>query len=164
MVRDSGFEDVIFSSNICSSGSLHGVLAGSHYNRAWLVHKIFAEALKRLLLTRFLAEEKPYIPASVRHGDFQLERLGKKSLESLDAFFAKYTKYRSDMSNGKIGKTDQFWTMYLDIMRYQTMAHTTVQENDLRSLIFSQQQFLPCYFVLNKLYYAGYEVFPVIAF
>ena len=88
LVRDSGFEDVIFSSNICSSGSLQGVLAGSHYNRAWFVHKIFEEALEQLLLTRFLVEEKPYILASVRHGDFQPERLDKKSLESLDAFFA----------------------------------------------------------------------------
>ena len=164
LVRDSGFEDVIFSSNICSSGSLQGVLAGSHYNRAWFVHEIFAEALERLLLTRFLVEEKPYIPASVRHGDFQPERLDKKSLESLDAFFAKYTKYRSDVSNGKIGKTAQFWTMYLDIMRYQTMAHTAVQENDLKSLMFCWQQFLPLYFALNKLHYARYEVFPVIAF
>ena len=60
LVRDSGFEDVIFSSNICSSGILQDVLAGSHYNRAWFVHEIFAEALERLLLTRFLVEEKSY--------------------------------------------------------------------------------------------------------
>ena len=126
LVRDSGFEDVIFSSNIRSSGSLQCVLAGSHYNRAWFVHEIFAEALEQPLLTRFLVEEKPYIPAFVRHGDFQQERLDKKSLESLDAFFAKLTKYGSDVSNGKIGKTAEFWTMYLDIMRYQAMAHTAV--------------------------------------
>ena len=169
LVRDSGFADVIFSSNICSSGSLQGVLAGSHYNRTWFVHEIFAEALEQLLLTRFLVEEKPYIPASVRHGDFQPERLDTgvtrcKSLESLDAFFAKYTKYRSEVSNGKIGKTAQFWTMYLDIMRYQTMAHTAVLENDLKSFMFCWQQFLPLYFALNKLDYARYEVFLVIAF
>ena len=164
LVRDSGFEDVIFSSNICSSGSLQGVLARSRYNRAWFVHEIFAEVLERLLLTRFLVEEKPYIPGSVRHGDFQPERFDKKSLKSLEspgAFFTKYTKYRSDV---RIGKTAQFWTMYLDIMRYQTVAHTAVQENDLKSLMFSWQQFLPLYFALNKLHYARYEVFPVIAF
>ena len=33
LVRSSGFEDVIFQ-----SGSLEGVLGGSHYNRAWRVH------------------------------------------------------------------------------------------------------------------------------
>ena len=141
LVRDSGFEDVILSSNICSSGSLEGVLGGSYYNRAWFVHEIFAEALERLSLTRFLVEEKPYIPASVRQGDFQPQRLDKKSLESLDAFFAKYTKYRSDVSNEKIGKTAQVWTMYLDIMRYQTMAHTAVQKNVLSRSCFAGNSF-----------------------
>ena len=34
LVRDSDFEDVIFSSNICSLGCLQGVLTGTHYNRA----------------------------------------------------------------------------------------------------------------------------------
>ena len=111
-----------------------------------------------------MVEEKPYIPASVRHGGFQSERLDKKSLESLDAFFAKYIKYRSDVTNGMIGKTAQFWAMYLDIMRYQTMAYTAVQENGLKLLMFCWQQFLPLYFVLNKLHYARYEFFPVIAF
>ena len=85
-------------------------------------------------------------------------------LESLDAFFAKCTKYRSDVSDEKIGKTAQFWTMYLDIMRYQTMTHTAVQENDLKLLMFCWQQFLSLYFALSKLHYARYEVFLVIAF
>ena len=144
---------------------MQGVLAGSHYKRAWFVHEIFAEALEQLLLTRFLVEETPYIPASVRHGDFQLERLDKKSLDSLDAFSAKYTKYtKYNVSNGKIDKTTQFWTMYLDLMHYQTVAHTAVQENDLKSLMFCWQQFPPLYFVLNKLHYGRYEVFPVITF
>ena len=46
----SGFEDAIFQAEVCSSGSLNGVLSGPHYNRCWTVHSAFAEALKRLLL------------------------------------------------------------------------------------------------------------------
>ena len=83
LVRGLGFEDVKFSSKICSSGSLQGVLAESHYNRAWFVHELFVKALERLLLTRFLVEEKPYIPVSVRNGDFQSERLDEKLLSHL---------------------------------------------------------------------------------
>ena len=37
-MSDSGFEDVAFQSNLCTSGSLHGVMSGTHYNRAWIVH------------------------------------------------------------------------------------------------------------------------------
>lgn len=56
LVESSGFEDVVFQSGICSSGSLNGVINGTQYNRAWFVHSVFSEALERLLLTRFLAE------------------------------------------------------------------------------------------------------------
>ena len=44
IIKGSGFEDVIFQAGVCSTGSLNGVLAGSHYNRAWTVHGAFSEA------------------------------------------------------------------------------------------------------------------------
>ena len=52
LVCGSGFKDVVFQTGICSSGSLNGVLSGSHYNRCWTVHSIFTEALERLLFKR----------------------------------------------------------------------------------------------------------------
>jgi len=55
----------VYQSGVCSSGSLHGVLSGSHYNRAWSVHSSVFEAMERLFLTRFLAEKKPNIPESI---------------------------------------------------------------------------------------------------
>ena len=63
LVSSSGFEDVIFQSNVCSSGSLNGVLSASLYNKAWNVHEVMSEALERLLLKRFLAEVKAYLLA-----------------------------------------------------------------------------------------------------
>jgi len=58
LVSSSGFEDVIFQSNVCSSGSLNGVLSASLYNKAWNVHEVMSEALERLLLKRFLVQVK----------------------------------------------------------------------------------------------------------
>ena len=52
----SGFEDTVFQSSVCTSGSINGILSGSHYNQAWFVHNIMSEAMERLLLTRFMAE------------------------------------------------------------------------------------------------------------
>ena len=48
-VESSGFEDVLFQAGLCSSGSITGVMSGKHYNRCWLVHEAFSEALERLL-------------------------------------------------------------------------------------------------------------------
>ena len=33
LITGSGFEDIVFQANICSSGCLNGILNGSHYNR-----------------------------------------------------------------------------------------------------------------------------------
>ena len=51
----TGFEDTVFRGGVCSTGSLNGVLVGSHYNRAWTVNSVCSEALERLLLERFLS-------------------------------------------------------------------------------------------------------------
>ena len=62
IVEGSGFDDTAFQTGVCSSGSLNGVLSGSHYNRSRLVHSTFSEALERLLYDRFLKEYKLNIP------------------------------------------------------------------------------------------------------
>ena len=56
LVANSGFEDVVYQSNVCTSGSLNGVSSGSLYNKAWYVHNVMSEALERLLLQRFIGE------------------------------------------------------------------------------------------------------------
>ena len=61
-ILKSGFEDDIFQSGIYSQGSLNGVMFGSHYNRGWILHKVFSEALKRLLLEHFLLQKELSIP------------------------------------------------------------------------------------------------------
>ena len=45
-ISSTGFEDVIFQSNLCTYGSLGGMIAGSHYNRGWPVHSAASEALE----------------------------------------------------------------------------------------------------------------------
>ena len=54
IVKGSGFEDIIFQAGVCSTGSLNGVLTGSHYNRAWTMHRAFSEAIERCLFERFI--------------------------------------------------------------------------------------------------------------
>ena len=62
LVSNSGFEDISFQAELCSTGSLFGVLSGSHYNRAWVVHSAMSEAMERLFLARFIGEVVPQIP------------------------------------------------------------------------------------------------------
>ena len=68
-----------------------GVLAGSHYNRAWFVHGMYAEALERLLLPRFLVQEKPHIPAILRQAT-TFNNMEENLMNSMNVFFRKIRK------------------------------------------------------------------------
>ena len=61
LLKSSGFEDIVYQTRLCTSGSLCGVMSGNHYNRAWRIHEIVSEALERILLKRFLHEVDPDI-------------------------------------------------------------------------------------------------------
>ena len=45
-----------------SSGSLNGVLCGSHYNRSSIMHKTVSEALELMLFLRFIGEKHCGLP------------------------------------------------------------------------------------------------------
>ena len=132
------------------------MLAASHYNRCWNVHNVLSEALERLLLTRFLAETKPTIPDKLLELSVEPNSndVNEELFEASNQLHIKYENYKDLVRKGSIGKTAQFWLNYMDLMRYQVMAHTAVQENDIDVLLYCWKKFLPMYFSLNKLHYA----------
>lgn len=154
-MKGSGFEDIVYQSGLCTSGSLQGVLSGSHYNRAWIIHQTVAEALERLLLKRFKYERNHEVPDDFCHLVCNPTEQNVKQLkDETKQIYETYKNYRENIRNGGIGKTPQFWMFYMDLIRIQTLAHTAVQSNDLEMLIFSWQSFLPLYFATNKVNYA----------
>ena len=162
LIAGSGFEDVVFQSGVCSTGSLNGVLAGSHYNRAWIVHASFSEALERLLFERFLEEKNFVIPTSFYH--FEEDQISncRDLIEHATELYAHYHAFKDDMRKGVFGKTAQFWVqLYLDLIECQRRAHLAVQENDFNSRYAAWKQFLPMYFALNKPNYARYASYYV---
>ena len=53
-VTGSGFEDIIYQAELCTTGGIKGVLSGKHYNRSWMVHECLAEAIDRLFCETFI--------------------------------------------------------------------------------------------------------------
>ena len=162
LVTGSGFEDIIFQSGVCTSGSLHGVLAGSHCNHGWTVHNAFSEALERLLLQRFMYEKSATMPDCF----YELIDLDAEKLQSLEddssiSFVLEYQRYRVSVRNGSAGKTAQFWMIYLHLMQAQRMAHVGVQENNVDMIINAWLLMLPMYFAQKKINYARYGSYYV---
>ena len=82
-------------------------------------------------------------------------------LKQNKAAYIKYAEFREDVRQGCLGKTAQFWLMYLDLMQIQNLIHIAVQENDFELRLTGWKYFLPFYFALNKTNYARYGSFYV---
>ena len=108
MVKGSGFDDVYLSGMI-QSGSLQGVLSGSHYNRAWTIHQSFGEALERILLKRFCYQCAHVVPDDFCHMVTNINEENMNTLtEETKGIFVRYKQFRDDIRKGRSGKTPQF--------------------------------------------------------
>ena len=128
---------------MCSSGSLQGVLAGSHYNRAWVVHTAFSEDLERLFYERFLEEYNDTLPQIFSQLTDNTYINIETTIENEKDLFFEYLIFKDNVRSGTLGKTPQFWLqLYMDLMECQTRIHLAVQENDFDSRHAAWKSFL----------------------
>lgn len=99
LVTGSRFEDVVFQAGVIFPGSLNGVLAGSHYSRAWTVHSAFTKALERLLFERFIAESEDEIPVLLHHASQEPFRNNNEILREGETVVLKILKTEFEMVN-----------------------------------------------------------------
>ena len=156
LVSSSGFGNISFQAELCSSGSLLGVLSGSHYNRAWVVHSAMSEAMERLFLARFIGEVVPQIQNTLNDASVDPDIFSDETLKSCHGLADQYNKFREKVSRGHLGKTAQFWMMYLNMMRNQHCIHTAVQENTFDMHLECWVFIITFYVALNKINYARY--------
>ena len=60
-ISGSGFEEIVYQSGLCRSGSINTPLSGKHYNRCWYVHEIINDALERLFIRQYLQDSQQLI-------------------------------------------------------------------------------------------------------
>ena len=80
-------------------------------------------------------------------------------MDDTKEMFSSFEIYRQKIRHGDLGKTPQYWLMYLDMMRMQHVIHTAVQENNFEARLCAWKYFIPFYFAFNKINYARYGSF-----
>ena len=82
-------------------------------------------------------------------------------LASYQNFIQNYESFKQRGRDGELGKTARFSIMYLGLKKYQHMAHTAVQENDMEMRKLAWEKMLPYYFYFNETNYARYGTYYV---
>ena len=96
--------------------------------------------------------------------DLASEESDLVSLESMqcgEPLRLKFDDYQQNVRDGYLGKTVQFWLIYIETMRNQLQYHTSVQENDFQLRLLSIESFIPLYFYYNMHNYARYASYYV---
>ena len=73
----------------------------------------------------------------------------------------KFHDYQQKVKDGYLGKTAQFWLIYIETMRNQLQHRVSVQENDFELRLLSLESFIPLYFYYNMHNYARYASYYV---
>ena len=161
MIDGSGYNDIIFQANLCSSDSLASVINGSHYIRGWRVHEPFAETLERLLMERFIDYKQLAIPETVIAFTESIQVKDNDETvvndQGVQEFHRQYLEFRERCRVGDFRRTTQFWVaLYLDIIEVLHMIHNAVHINNFDLRMIAWKKMLPFFFAMNKTNYSRY--------
>ena len=159
-VESSGFEDVLFQADLCSSGSIAGVMRRSITIAVGLFTRFSPRHWKGYFLEQYL----PTIPKTVE--EFLLNESDEVTANShsdspLKDYVTQYQTQKSKCFDGEFGKTPQYWAKYMELVDRQHKLPFSINTNDydLKMLIWKES--LPLCFATNRVHYARYGTFYV---
>ena len=162
VLEGSGFEEVVLESGMCASGSINGVMTGKHYNRALKIHKVYLEAMERLLMKRFLLKQCASEKWNKLKSILKELEINSSSIQDCcenNEFKMLYHDYeieRAAIKDGSEGLTAQFWVQHLDRMWLVLQLIRSLKENDFTLYKSSLKSMAPLFFIMDHQNYARY--------
>ena len=157
----SGFEEILYHSGLCTFGSINTLLSGKHYNSCWYVQEIRNDALERLFIRQHLQEYEQLInnlQCLKGTGGMKENSFNKNAITLL---IEKYQQLKKKGLKGKLGKTAQYWLIYMEMVFKIHHFKFAINTNNLPLRIDAWEYFLPLCFATNKIHCARYGTFYI---
>ena len=161
---DAGFKDVVIHSGIIEEGSIEGVLSGKMYNRSIYAHKIFYEALQRLLIQMFF----DWLKGEALGNLFDLEKIHEinenlspetyeDALESeeFEFYFSDYERFFNELESEDNPLT-KFWLSYMEIIPLVLDIIYATRVGDWELFIESIRDLIPWAFAYDRYNYSRF--------
>ncbi len=133
-----------------------------HYNRCWLVHEAFSEALERLFIEQYM----PTIPEKIKDFAQSLPQVTSHAILSqllsddiVKDYVNQYRTQRAKCLNGEFRKTTVLGNVQELIDRQQKL-HYAINTNDFDLRILTLKESLPLCLATNRVHYALYGTLP----
>ena len=163
LVFSSGFEDVIYQADMCTSGNVRGVLSGKHYNKAWVLNECFAEAIDRLFCEKYV-EMPTEVEKNLKEMTEEITPDNIESSHSSDTNIYEdiVNKAKNDCLAGAYGKTPQFWMKYVSAVERLHTLHYAINKNMFDLRLEMWEEALRACFAMNKVNYARYGTYYIL--
>ena len=154
IIQGSGFEEIVYESGLCTSGGLKGVLSGKHYNRSWLTHECFAEAIERLFVKALVEVQNEDVLTAAKAVESKDDCDILFATESFVDYETKYNKRMAECLKGTYGKTAQFWMDYVQSVDRQHQLHHAINTNNFDERLQCWKDSVKLCFATNKQNYS----------
>ena len=164
VVKGSGFEDILYQVDLCTTGGIRGVIAGKHYNRSWAVHECLSEAIFRLFMNKVCNQLA--ISSSLENllknvTDVESCRNLVEQPDFIE-FRSNYDNLVNHYLNGGKGATGQYWMFYLRLVSLLHAFHYSINMNDYHLRLNCWKRLVSLCFPTNKRNYARYGSYYVL--
>ena len=166
-MKGSGFEEIVIEAGVCANGSLQKVMSGKHYNPILRVHKLVLEALERLLFEVFQAQDQSGEGLSDESENGLRKRTEKPASEQFQSLitsqdfknlFDQYETFKNSVRNGSLGRTAQFWPVYMDVIWLNLCFIRATKGNNFELVLHltALYELCPLFFTYNHYNYSRY--------
>ena len=160
-ISGSGFEEIVYQSGLCRSGSINTPLSGKHYNRCWYVHEIINDALERPFIRQYLQDSEQLINnlQCLKGTDGMEENIFNN--DAITLLIEKYQQLKKKELKGELGKTAQYSLIYMEMVSKLHQSQFAINTNNLPLRIDAWEYFLPLCFATNKTHCARCGTFYI---
>lgn len=157
VIEESGGPAMLTDSGVLAPSSLRGFLECLNFNRCKRLHPLLALGMEILLFRRFMQGSE--------NSEFLLDELTTFDWKSCDRdevcksqlfldVFESFEKLKDDAETGALGKTAQFWTMYIRYIQIYHNLERAIRETDLDLFITTLTPMTDLFFATNRQNYA----------
>lgn len=155
-----GLGDLMVESGIVATGSLSHVMSGKHYNRAIRSHRLMYEALSRLRISQFMADNDDANTYMMEADNMSTTYKDPSFMDSnhtkLEGFWEQYTSHATERSLAS--PTYQYWSSYLDMVQLLLLFLRATRVSNWDLHLSTIEQMLPWFFAYNRTNYSRYAI------
>ena len=161
-IENCGISNILVDSELIAHRCVGGLISGKSFNRCKYLFKLLCLAFEILRFERFLSDENIEISMNALDycKNFMNERFKNPLISNHEVkeLFKMYEQFQIKTLSGDLGKTAQFYSIFIQLVNYYLIHDTSVRKADFALLLYILPKISNIFFASNQQNYSRYLV------